>query len=126
MEEKGSVLIVDDNVDLCTTLSFILKDIGYVTFTANDGHRAIAHVTERAFDMILMDIKMPTMNGVETLRRIRMIRSDAAVVMMTAYTRDDLVQEALKEGAIDVVYKPFDVDKMLSLIEETIEARRCV
>jgi len=69
------------------------------------------------FDVILMDIKMPGMNGVETLKEIKMIRPDVTVVMMTAYAVEDLIKEAQREGAYGVLHKPLDVEKMIGLIE---------
>ena len=118
MSDKGSVLIVDDNENLCTTLSFILNRKGYDAISTNNGPEAIKLVTERPFDMILMDIKMPLMNGVEALKRIKFTRSDSVVVMMTAYSVEELVQEALEEGAFSIIYKPLDIEKIVALVEE--------
>ena len=121
MGEKGSVLIVDDNESLFKTLSFILTQNGYATTVANNGTETIRLVTETLFDMVLMDIRMPIMNGVEAYRRIKMIRPDAAVVMMTAFSVEELVQEVLEEGAFGIIYKPLDIDKVISLIEKAKE-----
>ncbi len=118
MSDKGSVLIVDDNENLCTTLSFILNRKGYDAISTNNGPEAIKLVTERPFDMILMDIKMPLMNGVEALKRIKFTRSDSVVVMITAYSVEELVQEALEEGAFSIIYKPLDIEKIVALVEE--------
>lgn len=124
MEEKGSVLIVDDNISLCKTLSFVLRRKGYDATAVKDGLEAIKVVRERPFDMIFMDIKMPLIDGVETYRRIKKIRPEAAVLMMTAYSVEDLVQEALEEGAYGIVYKPLDIEKVVSLIERAKSARQ--
>ena len=99
MEEKASILIVDDNISLFKTMSFILGRKGYAVTTAENGLEAIERVKERPFDMIFMDIKMPILDGVETYKRVKKVRPEAVVMMMTAYTVDGLVQEALKEGA---------------------------
>ena len=123
MEEKGSVLIVNDNTSLCRTLSFVLRRKGFDAALAKDGLEAIERVRERSFDMILMDIKMPLLNGVETYRRIKEIRPGAAVLMMTAYSVEDLVREALEEGAYGIVYKPLDIEKVISLIERAREPK---
>ena len=100
MPEKANILIVDDNTSLCRTMAFVLGRKGYAVATAKDGPEAIEKVKERPFDMIFTDIKMPLMDGVETYKGIKKIRSEAVVVMMTAYAVEDLVQEALKEGAL--------------------------
>ncbi len=124
MSEKGSVLIVDDNENLCKTLSFILNRKGYTTTTAHDGPDAIRLTEETPFDLTLMDIRMPLMNGVEAYKKIKRLRPKAAVVMMTAYSVEELVQEALEEGAFGIIYKPLDIDKVISLIEEAKTARK--
>jgi two-component system response regulator HydG len=123
MEGKADILIVDDNVSLCRTMAFVLGRQGYAVNTAKDGLEAIERVKERPFDMILMDIKMPLMDGVETYRRIKKIRPEAVVMMMTAYAVEDLVQQALEEGAYGIVYKPLDIEKVVAIIEEAAEAK---
>ena len=117
MEKKASILIVDDNISLCKTMSFILDHKGYAVTTAKAGPEAIARVNESPFDMIFMDIKMPLMDGVETYRRIKKIMPEAVVVMMTAYAVEDLVEAALNEGAYGVIYKPLDIEKVIVLIK---------
>jgi DNA-binding NtrC family response regulator len=123
MEDKASILIVDDNVSLCRTLSLVLGRQGYAVNTAKDGLEALVKVQESPFDMIFMDIKMPLMDGVETYRRIKKIRPEAVVMMMTAYAVEDLVQQALEEGAYGIVYKPLDIGKVVAVIEEAKEAQ---
>ncbi len=98
-------------------MSFILRRKGYSVSIAHDGPEAIAIVEAKPFDIIFMDIKMPLMNGVETYKRIKKIRPETIVMMMTAYAVDELVQEALKEGAYSILYKPLDLDKVISFIE---------
>lgn len=124
MGEKASILIADDNLSLCRTMSFTLKRKGYDVTTARDGMEALEKVKQKPFDMIFMDIKMPLMDGVETYKRIREIRPQAVVMMMTAYAVDELVQEALQEGAYGVIYKPLDIERAASLIEEARQAKR--
>ena len=122
MEGKASILIVDDNVSLCKTMSFVLARKGYAVTTANDGPQAIATVKENPFDVIFMDIKMPLLDGLETYRRIKRIRPEAVVVMMTAYAVEDLVQQALQEGAYGIIYKPLDIEKVVAIIQEASKA----
>ena len=126
MEQKASILIVDDNVSLCRTLSLVLGRQGYAVNTAKDGLEALVKVQESPFDMIFMDIKMPLMDGVETYRRIKKIRPEAIVMMMTAYAVEDLVQQALEEGAYGIVYKPLDIGKVVAVIEEARETKEGV
>jgi len=123
MEGKASILIVDDNISLCKTMSFVLGRKGYAAATAKDGPQAIERVKETPFDMIFMDIKMPLMDGVETYKRIKQITPEAVVVMMTAYAVEDLIEEALQEGAYGIVYKPLDIERVVTVIEEAREAK---
>lgn len=118
MKDKESILIVDDNINLTKTMSFILTHKGYTVATAKDGIEAIEKIKDNFFDIIFMDIKMPLMNGVETFKKIKKIKSESTVIMMTAYAVEDLVQEALKEGAYGIIYKPLDIDNMVNLIRK--------
>lgn len=118
MDDKASVLIVDDDVGMGETMSDIMEDKGYRTVIALDGYEAVEKVREKAFDVILMDIKMPGMDGVETFKQIKKIHPETAVVMMTAYAVEDLIREALREGAYGVFHKPFDMEEMMRLIED--------
>lgn len=122
-KDKPSILIVDDNNSLCKTMSFVLERKGYATTMAKNGPEAIENVKERPFDMIFMDIKMPLMDGVETYKNIKRIRPDAAVMMMTAYAVEDLVQEALKEGAYGIIYKPLDIEEVIANIESVMKTK---
>jgi len=122
--KKASVLIVDDNISLDKTMSFVLGRKGYAVATAKDGPGAIARVEERPFDIIFMDIKMPLMDGVETYKRIKGVNPEAVVVMMTAYAVEDLVREALQEGAYGVIYKPLNLEEVLRLVDEVWERKR--
>jgi len=119
MTQKAKILIVDDNLSLCKTMSFVLNRKGYDVSTANDGFEAIDRVKNEFFDIIFMDIKMPVLNGVETYKKIREVNDKIITIMMTAYAVDDLIQDALKEGAYGIIYKPLDFEKILSLIENS-------
>lgn len=117
MGGEVGMLIVDDDPDMAETLADILADMGYEVAVAEDGYRAIEMTRRNKYDVALMDIKMPGINGVETLKEIKQIRPQIRVIMMTAYSVEDLIQEALKEGAYGVIYKPIDIDKLISLVE---------
>ena len=117
MDDKASILIVDDDAGMCETLSDIMEDKGFRASVALDGYEAVEKAREADFDIILMDIRMPGMNGVEAFKRIKGIQPGTAVVMMTAYAVEDLIREALREGAYGVLYKPFDMERMIGLID---------
>jgi two-component system response regulator HydG len=124
MNETASILIVDDNISLCKTMSFVLRRKGCDVAMAKDGLEAIERVKQRPFDMIFMDIKMPLMDGVETYQRIKEIRPEAVVMMMTAYAVEDLVAQALKEGAYRIIYKPLDIERVVVLIQQVRAANQ--
>ena len=99
-------------------MSLILSRKGYTVVTTKSGMEAIEKVKERSFDMVFMDIKMPLMNGVETYKKVKKIRPEMVVMMMTAYAVEDLVREALQEGAYGIIYKPLDIEKVVGLINK--------
>ena len=120
MAGQASILIVDDDPSLTRTTSLILAHKGYVVTTARNGAEAIEKTQETAFDLTFIDIKMPGIDGVETLRRVRRLRPAATVVMMTAYAMDDQVQETLQERAHGILYKPFDIADVLEFVKRAI------
>lgn len=119
MENLTSVLIVDDDANFCGTLSKILAMKGYQTTMAESGFQALDLIKEKQFDVVLMDIKMPVMNGVETFKKIKNIRPGIVVIMMTAFSVDDLMNDAIKEGAYAVIRKPVDIDAVINMIEKS-------
>ena len=112
---------MDDLRSIRLTLGGILEDEGHNVVTAENGYQAIEAVRKTHFDVIFMDIKMPGINGVQTFREIKRIDPKAVVIMMTAYSAEDLVKEALEEGAYAIVYKPFDIDRIIAIIEEVLK-----
>ena len=118
MGENTKLLIVDDDVNFGYTLSKVLAKKGYETTTAKDGFRALELIKENEFDTVLMDIKMPAMNGVETYKKIKEIRPSTIVIMMSAFSVADLIREAVKEGVYAVIRKPFDMDEAIKIIDE--------
>ena len=121
MSKKANALVVDDQIGMLETFTDILEDKGFSVATAEDGFQAIRKAKEQQFDIIFIDIKMPGINGVQTFREIKKINPKASVIMMTAYSVEDLVKEAIEEGAYTVIYKPFDMDKVIQTIEKALE-----
>ena len=118
MNHQFKILIVDDEDMMRLTMSAILGDIGCEVSEASDGYEAIELVKKDMFNIIFMDIKMPGINGVDTYLEIKKISPNSAVIMMTAYSVEDLIEKALNEGAYTVVYKPFDIPKIVEIIKE--------
>jgi len=115
-----NVLVVDDLKSSRLTLGGILEDEGHNVVLAENGYQAIEVAKQVPFDLVFMDIKMPGINGVQTFREVKKTNPHAAVIMMTAYSVEDLVREALEEGAYAVVYKPFDMEHVASIIESAL------
>ncbi len=120
MSNKASILIVDDNVGICKTMSSVLKQKGYDVTTTDSGQSAIELSRERAFDVILMDIKMPVMSGVEASKKIKQNRPSAVVLFMTAFMPKDLAKDMVGEDACAVIQKPYDIDILIGRIQESI------
>ena len=118
---KTNVLVVDDLQNMRLTLGGILEDEGHNVVIVENGYQAIEAVRKTHFDAIFMDIKMPGINGVETFREVKKIDPRAAVIMMTAYSLENLVKEALAEGAYTIIYKPFDIGRVIAIIEELLK-----
>jgi len=126
LKEKANILVVDDNISLCKTMSMILKRNGYSVTIAVDGQEAINRVRERPFDVTFMDFKVSGMDGVMVCRRIREIRPDSVVIMMTGYSVEDLLDKALQEGAYAALVKPLNMDEVLRMVDEIIDRKRRV
>jgi len=124
MKQKANILVVDDSISQGKTMSAILRRNGYAVTTAIDGLEAIDRTRERSFDITFMDIKMPRMDGVEAYRRIKQIRPDSVIIMMTAYSDEDLVGAALQVGAYDILYKPLDMEEILMMVDEILARNR--
>ena len=121
VKPQANILIVDDNPSMTRTMALILEHKGYAVSTAQDGQEAVEKIVERPFNLVLMDIKMPRLDGIEAFRQVKRIRPQTTVIMMTAYTADDRIQQALDEGAYGVLYKPPDIDRLLGLLQEVLE-----
>ncbi len=124
LHEKALILVVDDQFSDRETIKAILEDKGYRVATANDGTEAIEMVKSRHYDIIFLDVSLPDMNGVETFEQVKGIDPKEAVIMMTGYTEEDLVREAINEGAYTCIYKPFDMEKVIELVEKISKERK--
>jgi len=122
VENQVSVLIVDDEPGMTETMSAIFSHLCYDVEVAGNGFEAIERVKTRPFDVVFMDIRMPGINGVETYKEIKKLRPDTAVMMMTAYSVEELVAEALEQGAHGIMHKPLDIPRALEFIERVEES----
>jgi DNA-binding NtrC family response regulator len=107
-QKKSKILIVDDEPDIVLVLGEFLAGEGFTVLTASNGAQAIEKIKEYPVDLAIMDVAMPTMNGIETLRQLKQIKPKLPVIMITAYRDAEKVVEAFRLGAFDCIFKPFD------------------
>ena len=120
MKRDSRIMVVDDDPAMRVTLEGIIEDEGYDVVGAEDGYRVIELAGEMHFDLIFMDIKMPGIDGVETQREIRRISPESVVVIMTGYSVESLVKEALAQRAYAVIYKPFDIHQIMDIMHSVL------
>ncbi len=125
-QSPDKVLIVDDESDIAQILKLHLEEAGYLTSWAANGETGLNLLHANGYDLVLLDVRMPGISGVEVLRRLRSDNFDTAVIMMTAHGNESLVVDCMKTGAVDYVAKPFDIDDLLLRIERAINNRRTV
>jgi DNA-binding NtrC family response regulator len=123
---KGTILVVDDDRQMVKTLSAVLKLHGWMTVGAYSGEEAVGAARERRFQAVLMDVKMPGINGVEAFREMRRIRPGTPVILMTAYAAQDLLEQAEREGALMILPKPISWPTLIGLLDRTDPTARRV
>jgi response regulator RpfG family c-di-GMP phosphodiesterase len=122
LEER--ILIVDDEEMICFILAQRLFKEGYLCTTANNGKEALGHFHKNTFSLIISDIKMPEMDGIELLKRVKAINPKMMVIMVTAYPEIDMAVEAMRLGAYDFLIKPADLDLVVLSVKRALEKRR--
>jgi DNA-binding NtrC family response regulator len=118
---EAHILLVDDDDDICQNLSDILTDLGYRVDIANDGPTALGMVRKTAYDVALLDLKMPGMDGLTLYREMKKLRAGTVAIIVTAYAGGNTSEEALAAGAWQIVRKPVDFPKLLGLVDEALE-----
>lgn len=117
---KKKILIVDDQFGIRVLLNEIFQKDGYETYQAASGVQALSIVEENLPDLVILDMKIPGMDGLEILRRLKDYNSSIEVIMMTAYGELDMINEAMKLGAITHFAKPFDIDEVRAVIKKQL------
>ena len=120
-DEQATILVVDDDPGHRTTLETIIKSWGYRVEVANDGSKAVEKVKQKPFDLILMDVRMTIMSGIEALKLIKECNPAIPILIMTAYSSVESAVEALKAGAYDYLTKPLDFEVLKLSIERARE-----
>ena len=122
MTGKPTVLVVDDELSIRESFNLILSD-HYRVLTAATGEAGIKYAADESVDLIYLDIRMPGLNGLETLRRIKEIKPEQEVIMVTAVNDLTKASEAIKSGARDYLVKPFDVEKILKMTADLVRRK---
>jgi DNA-binding NtrC family response regulator len=116
MKFKGSILVVDDEEIVRDSLASWLQEDGYRVDTAPDGPTALAKLAQQPYDILLVDLKMPGMDGMQVLAQAKSLQPDAPLIIMTAYATVDTAVQAMKQGAYDYLVKPFEAEELSLLI----------
>ena len=124
MRERA--LIAEDNDDMRDLLQEVLEDAGYETLVAANGRQALAHIEKEneMIDLVITDVRMPEMTGRELLAKARELRSEAPVIVITAFGSVEQAVEMVKSGAYQYLTKPFENRDILRLVEEALERQR--
>ncbi|MCP4682521.1 MAG: sigma-54-dependent Fis family transcriptional regulator [Desulfobacterales bacterium] len=120
------ILVVDDEEKMRHLLSIILSRHGYKVDEAGDGQEALKMVRSTPFDMVITDMKMAPMDGMELLRKITRMKAPCPVVFITAFATVDSAVEAMRQGALDYITKPFEEDRILLAVERTLSLSRII
>ena len=120
MDTVGKILFVDDDASLRTVVSIALKRDNHEVVVATDGDDALGKFAQERFDLVIQDVRMPGMNGLELLERLKQINPDTPVVVMTAFSAWDVAVDAMRLGAFDYLKKPFDNDELRILARRAI------
>jgi len=118
------ILVVDDEKGMREFLAIMLRKEGYDVVTAEGGQKAVKIIKEDVFDLVITDIRMPRVDGVEVLRAVKEASPETVVIMITAYASAETAVEAMKQGAYDYITKPFKVDEIRLIVRNSLEKRR--
>ena len=118
---KHAILVVDDEKEICDLFQDFLTQEGYQVFTATNGVEAISLGTQNSFDLALVDIKMPGMDGIEAFCELKKVKKDMEVIILTGYGTLKTAKEAMRLGAYDYLTKPFDLGLVKNIIREALE-----
>jgi two-component system response regulator PilR (NtrC family) len=118
------ILIVDDERSMRDVLGIMLKRAGYMVTEAADGEEAIAQINKEIFDLVITDLKMPKVGGLEVLKAVKEVSPETVVLLITAFASTESAVEAMKRGAYDYLTKPFQIDEVQLIIRNALERRR--
>jgi DNA-binding NtrC family response regulator len=121
--EKTGILVVDDDPIIREGLKRILEEQGYAVETYASGFLAVERMDETAFDLVITDLKMPGMNGIEVLKHLKALQPEVPIIMITGYSTVDTAVEAMKNGAVDYIAKPFSPEDITEKVRSALEQK---
>lgn len=124
MKNPNHVLVVDDEPSICRLMNVFLTQRGYQVQTANTGEDALVRFQENFPDIVLLDISMPGMRGIDVLRRMKKINATCGVIMLSAYGDDETIQEAMDMGAFCYIQKPMELTVLNDRLQELRQLQR--
>ena len=125
-KKKGIIVVVDDEFSIREILSDVLGNEGFTIYTAENGIDALKIIRESSPDLVITDMKMPKMGGMELLYQINSQRTKVTTIMMTGFATVETAVEAIKKGAYDYIMKPFQFADLLRIIEHALEKQRLI
>lgn len=124
MRDKGNLLIVDDDLAVRTVIARKMEASGYNCIAVSNGNEALETIGTQTFDLVLLDIKMPGLSGIQILPQIVARHPDTGVVMITAMDDTTTAVEAMQLGAYDYITKPFSLEELTNRIAQALERKR--
>src|SRR5271166_6108253 len=115
-----TILVVDDDADTCTNMVDLFGDLGYAVETAEGGDTALEKARQQPYDLGLLDLRMPGMDGLTLCRHLKRLQPPMVTMIVTAYAGSDLDEEARAAGARQVLPKPVDITRLLALVEKAL------
>ncbi|WP_100486798.1 response regulator [Sporolactobacillus pectinivorans] len=120
-KDSVKVMVVDDQAGIRLLLHEILKGEGYTALLAANGSQALKMIQDQDVALVLLDMKIPGMKGTEILKKMKELKAGIKVMIMTAYSNEQIVQDAMKSGAIACFSKPFDISELVAAIKRAVE-----
>jgi len=124
ISQNTQILLIDDEKQSCATLSLLLKKLGYTVETSHSGEHALELLQETSFDLVISDLVLPGINGIDVLKWIKTDSPETCVILITGKASAETAVEAMREGALDYITKPFNLDRLKLQIEKALEKRR--
>jgi CheY-like chemotaxis protein len=117
------ILVIDDEADIRETLAALLSSVGYEVSTAESGAAAVEQAERAPFDLVITDLRMPDMSGVDTIASLRRIDPTLPVIVISGYVSNESAQRCYEEGGVRIVCKPFDIDDVLDAVQAALQGR---